>query len=39
MADNNLRTLFITQVLVRIDSARLILCKESRIFHLPYIMV
>ena len=39
MADNDLCTLFVIQILMRINPSRLILRKESRIFHLPDIVI
>ena len=39
MADNHLGTLFITKVLMWIDTTGLIFCEKNRIFHFPDIMI
>ena len=39
MADNDLRTLLVAQILVRVDATRLVFRKKRRILHLPDIMI
>ena len=39
MADDDLGTLLIAQILVRIDSTRLVLGEEHRILHLADVMI
>ena len=39
MSDDDLRTLLVTEILVRIDTARLVFGKECRILHFADVMV
>ena len=39
VTDHDLSTLFVIQILMRIDSSRLVFCKEGRILHLANIMI
>ena len=39
VADNDLRALFVAEVLVWVDTARLVLGEEYRILHLANVMI